>query len=215
MSRKAAKIYLKIPLTLNQRVFSKRVFDQMVDALDKIYDREKARLHDEISEHGKNIYNEIISYYYSTYTPKMYDRHGKIEGFNLYNAERTAWDTITSQENELFGFYPDYNKLLYYTEIEPYRKRDGEPVVKVEVDREGVLDFILKKGKRSMPPWAGKPLKFNAKVSYASKGFYFKGSGKPTDIMNRAADRLVKHYNKQIIKRILAQFKSLDKKWVV
>ena len=33
-----------------------------------------------------DIYDSCIEVYYSTYTPTKYDRHGDLEGFNLYSA---------------------------------------------------------------------------------------------------------------------------------
>lgn len=35
---------------------------------------------------ANDIYNSCIEQYYATYTPKVYKRHGQIEGFNLYRA---------------------------------------------------------------------------------------------------------------------------------
>lgn len=35
---------------------------------------------------ANDIYDSCIKQYYATYTPKVYKRHGNIEGFNLYRA---------------------------------------------------------------------------------------------------------------------------------
>ena len=142
--------------------------------------------------------------------------HSVNGGWNLFNAERSR---IIHNK---YLFYPDDHRLAPYTEIESFKRdktrKPGQGHVEREskhVTREGVLDFIFNKGKRSRPPWAGGPMKYRTKVNYSQDGFYFKGAGVPKDVLRKAAENLVKHYNKQIINRVRESFRRLDRKWVV
>lgn len=56
-----------------------------------------------------DIYDSCIEDYYAGYVPKVYKRHGNIEGFNLYNAPTVSFN------NGRLVFDEDPGKLLPYS----------------------------------------------------------------------------------------------------
>jgi len=52
----------------------------------KVYDSAMNEYADILAGIANDIYDSCINQYYASYTPKVYKRHGKIEGFNLYRA---------------------------------------------------------------------------------------------------------------------------------
>lgn len=46
---------------------------------------------------ASDIYDSCIEEYYFQYTPTVYNRHGNIEGFNLYNANEIAYSDLKLQ----------------------------------------------------------------------------------------------------------------------
>lgn len=84
-----------------------------------------------------DIYDSCIAVYYATYTPKVYDRHGKIEGFNLYSA-----NDIRFEDDYLIGSV-DAMKLLKYK-----GKKDKREIVLRQV-----MDGIRGVGSFRNPDW--------------------------------------------------------------
>lgn len=74
-----------------------------------------------------DIYNSCIEDYYNGYTPLFYDRHGNIEGFNLYSANNSAISDgylhILSDASNLLPYKgADRDDILYGVE---HGKRGG------------------------------------------------------------------------------------------
>ena len=59
---------------------------QIQSLVAEAYDKAMNEYVDIIVGIANDIYNSCIEQYYATYTPKVYKRHGQIEGFNLYRA---------------------------------------------------------------------------------------------------------------------------------
>ena len=78
-----------------------------------------------------DIYDSCIEDYYSGYTPIFYDRHGNIEGFNLYSANSNNFSDgylhITTDASKLEPYKGgDADSILGYVE---HGKRGG-PAIK-------------------------------------------------------------------------------------
>ena len=82
---------------------------------------------------ANDIYNSCIEDYYNGYTPIYYDRHGNIEGFNLYSANSNGLP------NGRLHIRTDSNKL------EPYKSGSADDVL-----------WSVEHGKRG-GPGIGKP----------------------------------------------------------
>lgn len=92
---------------------------------------------------ASDIYDSCIEDFYIKYTPKIYDRHGNLEGFNLYKANRISY------ENFYLNVFIDSEQLL------PYDKTNDEYKDK----RDYVLNSVMrgvrgsKSGKKKIPGW--------------------------------------------------------------
>ena len=75
-----------------------------------------------LADIASDIYDSCIKYYYATYTPKKYDRHGDLDGFNLYRANAIEPYQLT------INFSINEDLLLPYTGREK-RKRVLETVM--------------------------------------------------------------------------------------
>ena len=89
---------------------------------------------------ASDIYDSCIEDFYAKYTPKIYTRHGDLEGFNLYRANEISY------ENFYLNIKTDPEQLLSYGKNE-----DDED------KREYVLDAVMKgiRGpkKSKIPGW--------------------------------------------------------------
>lgn len=85
---------------------------------------------------ANDIYESCIADYYGGYTPVSYNRHGNIEGFNLYRANSNDYS------NFYLGLKIDEDKLL------PYGGRKGDK-------RSQVLSGVLSglRGSSGIPGW--------------------------------------------------------------
>lgn len=90
---------------------------------------------------ANDIYDSCIAQYYASYTPTVYQRHGNIEGFNLYRANSFTLDDMVLEDFD--GGNPE-NLLKYGS------KRDI---------REEVLAAVLS-GKRGITVRPSPPAKF-------------------------------------------------------
>lgn len=99
-----------------------------------------------------DIYNSCIEDFYNGYTPLFYDRHGNIEGFNLYSAN----------DSNISGGYlhiiTDSNKLL------PYKSGDSDEVL-----------YSVEHGKRGGPIKPGWPKRWSTSYpnSYSSYHIWY------------------------------------------
>ena len=62
-----------------------------------------------LTEIAKDIYDSCIKQFYDSYTPKIYNRHGDITGFNLYSANSIGYSNLIID----LSFEPE-NLLPYY-----------------------------------------------------------------------------------------------------
>jgi hypothetical protein len=104
----------------------------------------------------RDIYDSCIEDYYNGYTPLYYDRHGNIEGFNLYGANSSAIS------DGYLHIYTDSSKL------EPYKGVDSD-----------VILYGVEHGKRGGPAIKGWPKRWSTSYpnSYSDYNvWYSKGS---------------------------------------
>jgi hypothetical protein len=104
-----------------------------------------------LADIAADIYDSCIRLYYATYHPKIYDRHGHIEGYNLYQANciRSEYLSVTG------GFYED--NLWQYED----RRRDI---------RQDVLDSVMigiRGGGARRRKWKGWPQNWDARYPNA------------------------------------------------
>ena len=85
---------------------------------------------------ANDIYESCIADYYGGYSPTYYNRHGNIEGFNLYRANQNSY------EDFYLGLNIDEDKLL------PYSGKKGDKRCKV---LSGVLNGL--RGSSGIPGW--------------------------------------------------------------
>lgn len=85
---------------------------------------------------ANDIYTSCIADYYGGYTPRYYNRHGNIEGFNLYRANDNDYS------NFYLGLSVEEDKLL------PYGGKKGDKRGKV---LRGVLSGL--RGSSGIPGW--------------------------------------------------------------
>lgn len=85
---------------------------------------------------ANDIYESCIADYYGGYSPKYYNRHGNIEGFNLYNANSNNYS------NFYLGLSIEEDRLL------PYSGKKGDKRGKV---LKGVLNGL--RGSSGIPGW--------------------------------------------------------------
>ena len=66
---------------------------------------------------ASDIYDSCIADFYIKYTPKVYDRHGNIEGFNLYQANEITYNdlnlNVLIDENSLLPYGNEEDKREY------------------------------------------------------------------------------------------------------
>ena len=65
---------------------------QLQSLIAEVYDKAMNEYVDIIVGIANDIYDSCIAQYYASYTPKVYKRHGNIEGFNLYRANSFEFD---------------------------------------------------------------------------------------------------------------------------
>lgn len=228
---KKTHLSLNVPVNMQQLNWGKDVLKSYLHNAKIIYKREHKSLLKEIEAHGRKIYDLVIAEYYASYTPKYYDRHyttpGHHPGFNLYRAN----NFIIDEENIVsYDFNSQYMNLLpYYSFWQKKNYNDGNGFVKRGYGRFKVFLMVLA-GKRKFPQWAkdedgnfkkdddGKRYvvvtekQYSFKVPYGPLHKTF--SGKPYQILNEAAERLVLYYNRELIKRIREGIEGLEVRWV-
>ena len=117
---------------------------QIQSLVAEAYDKAMNEYVDIIVGIANDIYDSCIEQYYSSYAPKVYKRHGKIEGFNLYRAN--SFELHGTVLDDFDGGNPE--ALL------PYGAREDI--------REEVLKAVLS-GKRGITPRpSGWPRKWTA-----------------------------------------------------
>ena len=88
---------------------------------------------------ASDIYDSCIQDFYAKYTPKVYDRHGNLEGWNLYQANEISYE----------DFYLDIS--IEPDQLLPYGDENDED------KREVILDSVMKglRGAKSskLPNW--------------------------------------------------------------
>lgn len=66
---------------------------------------------------ASDIYDSCIADFYIKYTPKVYDRHGNVEGFNLYQANEITYNdlnlNVLIDENSLLPYGNEEDKREY------------------------------------------------------------------------------------------------------
>lgn len=104
----------------------------------------------------RDIYDSCIEDYYNGYTPLYYDRHGNIEGINLYRANSSVIS------DGYLHIYTDSSKL------ESYKGADSD-----------VILYGVEHGKRGGPAIKGWPKRWNTSYPNSYSAYhvwYSKGS---------------------------------------
>lgn len=78
------------------------------DEIKDIFDHCWEEYMEYLSEIASDIYDSCIKDYYNKYRPTVYDRHGHLEGRNLYQANR-----ISFNENDIELVIDEYNLWEY------------------------------------------------------------------------------------------------------
>ena len=76
----------------------------------KIYDGAINEYADILAEIANDIYNSCIKLYYASYSPKVYKRHRRPEGYNLYQANGFEID----EDGVISDFEADPDELWQY-----------------------------------------------------------------------------------------------------
>ena len=107
---------------------------------------------DFLTEIAKDIYDSCIAQFYDDYTPRIYDRHGDINGKNLYLANKIKYSDLavhlTLNPDELLPYYK--MKKLSEDEYEAgeFESEDKRAQVLASV----LLGIRARKSPRT-PPW--------------------------------------------------------------
>lgn len=119
---------------------------------------------DFLTEIAKDIYDSCIAQFYETYTPKIYNRHGDITGFNLYSANSIGYSNLlinlTLEPENLLPYYKMKKVLEDEYDMDEFDTTDKRAEVLASV----LLGIRARKSPRT-PPWF--PMKWRA--SYPNK----------------------------------------------
>lgn len=92
-----------------------------------------------------DIYDSCIQDFYAKYTPKVYERHGNLEGENLYRANEISYEK------------PNLSVFIDSAQLLPYGNGDVEDIGDTEDKRDFVLNSVMKglRGAKSskLPGW--------------------------------------------------------------
>ena len=123
---------------------------------------------------ANDIYESCIADYYGGYTPKYYNRHGNIEGFNLYQAN----------DNDYSNFY--LSMRISEDKLDPYSGKSGDK-------REKVLTSVLN-GWRGSGGIEGWPMIFSTSYpnNYSSYRTWYSSENTIEGIMNDFCENAVK-----------------------
>ena len=123
---------------------------------------------------ANDIYESCIADYYGGYSPRYYNRHGNIEGFNLYRAGNNDYSDF------YLGLQIEEDKLL------PYGGKKGDKRGKVLM---GVLNGL--RGGSGIPGW---PMEWNTNYpnNYSSYRIWYSGENTIKGILDDFAANVTK-----------------------
>lgn len=208
------RLQIKVPIDIFDSNWAYRTVTQMCENLKTVIKNESKKLRKEVVEHARNVYDQIIKEYYSTYDPAEYSRHGLRTGFNLYYANNAEF------KGDIFEIKPKPDNLLnYYTMAEMRRIYSGkEDVVESTVDNDFILYDRVLAGKRPMLYWTdgrftSSYISFRPQDISIPNVLQLSGD-KPINMLDKAEEQLVEYYDTQLAERSMKSYKEIERIWV-